>query len=131
GGGGGWPPGGGGGGGAARARSPPAPAGPSGRAAGGPSLVLGSRLNAVAALSAASAWAVGLSSQGTIHPIRWDGRSWHRVPASGGGDLYGVAVLSAADAWAVGYGPSGTTALIEHWNGAAWTPVATPSTGGP
>src|SRR5215475_7312917 len=58
-------------------------AGPSVQAVGSPppSPLLGYRLNAVAALSAASAWAVGLSSQGTIHPIRWDGRSWHRVPA--------------------------------------------------
>ena len=92
--------------------------------------MLGYRLNGVAALSAASAWAVGLSNQGTIHPIRWDGRTWQRVPASGGGDLYALAVLSAADAWAVGYGPS-NEALIEHWNGTAWTPVAAPSTGGP
>src|SRR5215831_15699706 len=112
-------------------RSPAASAGLSVRAAGGPSLVLGYRLNAVAALSAASAWAVGLSSQGIVHPIRWDGRSWQRVPVSGDGDLYGVAAISAADAWAVGYGPDGTSAWIEHWNGAAWTPVAAPSTGGP
>src|SRR5215468_3655996 len=86
-------------------RSAAAAAGPSVQAVGNPprSPVLGYRLNAVAALSAASAWAVGLSNQGTIHPIRWDGRIWQRVPASGDGDLYGVAVISAADAWAVGY----------------------------
>src|SRR5262249_45116290 len=122
----------GGAGGGGWARSPTAAAGPSVQAVGSPpaSPVLGYRLNAVAALSAASAWAVGLSNQGTIHPIRWDGRSWQRVPAPAGGDLYGVAVLSAADAWAVGYGPS-NEALIEHWNGTAWAPMAAPSTGGP
>src|SRR5262249_27867054 len=66
--------------------SPAAAAGPSVQGGGSPppSPVLGYRLNAVAALSAASAWAVGLSNQGTIHPIRWDGRNWQRVPASGG-----------------------------------------------
>src|SRR5262249_39193885 len=122
----------GGAGGGGWARSPTAAAGPSVQAVGSPpaSPVLGYRLNAVAALSAASAWAVGLSNQGTIHPIRWDGRSWQRVLAPAGGDLYGGAVLSAVDAWAVGYGPS-NEALIEHWNGTAWAPMAAPSTGGP
>jgi hypothetical protein len=42
--------------------------------------------------------------------------------------LHGVAAVSATDAWAVGhafdeYGPD--RPLIEHWDGAAWTEVAT------
>src|SRR5215470_1419490 len=69
----------------------------------GPSLVFGYRLNSVAALSAGSAWAVGLSHQGAVRVVGWDGRAWRQVPAPGGGDFYGVAALSAADGWAVGY----------------------------
>src|SRR5215471_12554368 len=95
-----------------------------------PSPVLGFRLNGITALSAASAWAVGASDQGPLrlirHVVRWDGRAWRVVPAPGGGDLYGVAAISAADAWAVGYAP-GNKALIEHWNGTAWSRVASPT----
>ena len=86
---------------------------------------LGYRLNGVAALSAASAWAAGLTNQGRLHVIRWDGRAWRQVPAPGGGDFNGVAAVSAADAWAVGYGTGSTQALIEHWNGTAWRRAAT------
>ena len=93
--------------------------------------VLGYRLNSVAALSDASAWATGLTNQATLHVLRWDGQTWRQVPVRGGGDFNGVAALSAANAWAVGYGPGGTQALIEHWNGTAWRPVATPRAVGP
>ena len=43
------------------------------------------------------------------------------------GTLYGVSAVAANDMWAVGNG-SGT--LTEHWNGAAWTRVSSPSPGG-
>ena len=99
-----------------------------GPAASPGSPVLGYRLAAVAAVPGAGAWAVGLSSQGSVHAIRWDGRAWRPVPAPGGGDLYGVAALSAADAWAVGYG-AGNTAVIERWNGRSWALVPSPARG--
>jgi len=38
--------------------------------------------------------------------------------------LRGVTSLGPANAWAVG--SDGQTALVEHWNGAAWTRVAVP-----
>src|SRR5215472_7610009 len=43
--------------------------------------------------------------------------------------LEGVAAPSAASAWAVGSTESGRTSrtLAEHWNGTAWTQVASPS----
>ncbi len=63
-----------------------------------------------------------------------------REPASparvsaGPATLHGVAALSAADGWAVGYldPPEPTIlgeTLIERWNGANWTTVASPSPG--
>src|SRR5258708_4518572 len=91
--------------------------------------VLGYQLNGVASASAATAWAAGTSNQNTLHLIRWDGRTWQRVPTPGGGYFNGVAAISGGDAWAVGAGP-GNKALIEHWNGTAWTRVTAPSTGG-
>jgi hypothetical protein len=90
-----------------------------------PSPGLGYQLNGVASVSAANAWAAGTSNQVNLHMIRWDGRTWQRVPTPGGGYFDGVAAVSGDDAWAVGAGP-GNKALIEHWNGTAWTRVATP-----
>jgi hypothetical protein len=52
--------------------------------------------------------------------------------------LYGVAGTSSSDVWAVGF--AGRTvpgdgyaehALIEHWNGSAWSLVSAPATGSP
>src|SRR5262249_48916645 len=74
--------------------------------------------------------AAGTSNRGALHMIRWDGRTWQRVPTPGGGYFIGVAAISARDAWAAGAGP-GNKALIEHWNGAVWTRGAIPGTGGP
>ena len=41
------------------------------------------------------------------------------------GVLHGVSATSATDAWAVGVGRGGT--LILHWNGTAWSRMASPS----
>ncbi|HEX3491805.1 MAG TPA: hypothetical protein VHU92_20840 [Streptosporangiaceae bacterium] len=43
------------------------------------------------------------------------------------GSLTGVSGTSARDVWTVGSGPGGT--LIEHWNGARWSVVPSPSPG--
>lgn len=43
------------------------------------------------------------------------------------GSLAGVSGTSANDVWAVGSGPGGT--LTEHWNGARWSVVPSPSPG--
>lgn len=47
------------------------------------------------------------------------------------GELRGVTVLSACDAWAVGDFTADDVqeTLIEHWNGASWTVVPSPSPG--
>src|SRR5258708_37545843 len=63
-------------------------------------------------------------------------QNWTGVPPPNPGtianNLQGVAVVSACDAWAVGsYFPQGRglQTLIEHWNGSAWTVVASPDPG--
>src|SRR5262245_54175548 len=88
-------------------------------------------LNAVAAVSATSAWAVGAAG-GPAGPrtliLRWDGTRWRPVPSPtppGGGTLNAVAAASATSAWAVGFARGG--ALIEHWNGRAWKQVRGPA----
>lgn len=88
----------------------------------------------VAAISAGNAWAVGYlpSGSATVSLIaHWNGTAWKRVPSPdpvrhGDDELYGVAAVSATSAWAVGYGATGTSsaAVILHWNGTAWLPVA-------
>jgi len=87
------------------------------------------RLEAVAAVSRTSIWAVGeTGSQSFI--VRWNGGAWTRVPSpspgSGVNDLSGVDAVSATDAWAVGQFSAVTAArpLILRWNGMKWRQVA-------
>jgi len=101
-----------------------------------------SSLYSIAAVSANDIWAVGghgVSSSGvTVQRTlieHWDGRSWKVVQSpnvanvgSGFTFLAGIAAVSASDVWAVGFSSSAAvqnnqTALIEHWNGTAWTIV--------
>ena len=91
-------------------------------------------LDAVAAVSARSAWAVGVAGHKTLVE-RWDGRAWSEVPdrdlAAGSVPLQGVTARSATNAWAVGE-ISGDDTLVWHWNGRQWQrlPSPTPSSGG-
>jgi hypothetical protein len=98
-------------------------------------------LNAVVALSASDAWAVGLS-RSAGGPARtlimhWDGRRWAITasPNAGPGDnsLVSVAAASARDAWAVGYRDARGVyrSLAEHWDGNRWTVARLPRLGGP
>src|ERR1022692_3072336 len=60
-------------------------------------------LGGVTAISARSAWAVGVADRGLI--LRWDGTAWQRVPAPSAARhsiLYAVAFTSARSGWAVG-----------------------------
>jgi hypothetical protein len=65
-------------------------------------------LQAVAALSATDAWAVGTIGGKTLTE-HWNGKIWTRVPspsparAVAGNVLTSVATISASDAWAAGY----------------------------
>lgn len=98
-------------------------------------------LNAVVALSASDAWAVGLSRSpggpARTLVLRWDGRRWAITPSpnAGPGDnsLVSVAAASARDVWAVGYRDAEGVyrSLVEHWDGGRWTIVRLPRLGGP
>jgi len=101
----------------------------------------GSFLNAVVALSASDAWAVGLSRSpgGPARTLilHWDGRRW-AITASpnagpGGNSLVSVAAASARDVWAAGYRDAKGVyrALVEHWDGYRWAVVRLPRLGGP
>ena len=94
---------------------------------------------AVDGTSAKDVWAVGSGPAGTLIE-HWNGAKWQVVPSPSPGtgavpenELTGVAAISPANAWAVGFYASGpdpfdltTSALIEHWNGHAWTRVPCP-----
>jgi hypothetical protein len=97
-----------------------------------PSTTGANSLEAVSAVSSASAWAVG-SYDATVTTtvnlaLRWSGTAWSKVktpnPSSTFNNLSGVSATSASNAWAVG-AAQGT--LILHWNGTAWSKVTSPN----
>lgn len=99
-------------------------------------------LNGVVAIARNNVWAVGSrASTNNIQTLieHWNGSSWSVVASAGPGlasnTLSGVTAISANNVWAVGdsanissphapYSP-----LIEHWNGKAWSIVASPIQG--
>jgi hypothetical protein len=92
-------------------------------------------LEAVAATSAANAWAVGdLGQEGTPLIVHWNGATWSRVPsgAPAGTRLDAVAASSPGNAWALGQtyrtgSPPAGLPVILHWNGRAWRQVPSPA----
>jgi len=91
-------------------------------------------LEAVAATSAANAWAVGdLGQRGTPLIVHWNGTKWSRVPAGAPADtwLHAVAASSPGNAWALGEtertGSPRQMPVILHWNGRAWRQVPSPA----
>jgi hypothetical protein len=103
----------------------------------------GSALYGVAAVSASSAWAFGITYYieggtefGRTLILRWNGATWTQVPSPnfGSGEITGSATTSASNAWAVGNTEGDATStitatrtLILRWNGTAWTTVPNPS----
>ena len=87
-----------------------------------PSARVSGELDAVAAIAADDAWAVGWSEDVPALIEHWDGRSWNRVAVPWPARLRGVAATSATDVWAVGSNDSG--ALVLHWDGTRWSRVA-------
>lgn len=87
-------------------------------------------LNAVSVLSSSDAWAVGDGA--TV--LHWNGTSWAPVTVPGlpaEVALRAVDALSSSDVWAAGEAGPGTayapnSTLIVHWDGTAWTRVASP-----
>ncbi|MDA8367566.1 MAG: Ig-like domain-containing protein, partial [Actinomycetota bacterium] len=110
------------------------------------STTLSNQLAGVTATSATDIWAVGTASGGTgTTPVdqtlieHYDGTAWSIVSSPDtsttlSNQLAGVAAASATDIWAVGTasGGTGTTpvdqTLIEHYDGTAWSIVASPDT---
>jgi hypothetical protein len=104
-------------------------------------------LVSTAAIADNDIWAVGSDDMQTAPPAfngplaeHFDGKSWSVVPTpalSSGGinppadQFFGVAAASSKDVWAVGVkigpdNPDFGEQLIEHWNGTAWSEVASP-----
>ncbi len=86
-------------------------------------------LNAVAAVSASDAWAVG---QGQFLSLteHWNGTAWSIVPSPNlptMTTLKGVAAIASNDVWAVG--DNGGQGITMHWNGSGWGTVPNPATG--
>ncbi len=107
-------------------------------------------LVAVSADSVTDVWAVGwyVDVNAYGYPVdqllveHYNGTAWSLAPATASpfdapsprasqNQFLGVAAASPTDVWAVGQYHSGSTAetLIEHFNGTAWTEVASPSPG--
>ena len=94
----------------------------------------------VTAISSTDVWAVGSRGSQTLTE-RWNGTSWSIVPSpnplptsNGNNFLTGVTAVSPNDVWAVGSTLDFTLGGLEqtmtlHWNGSAWTVVASPNQG--
>jgi hypothetical protein len=97
-------------------------------------------LTGVAAVASGDVWAVGYAGNASSPNDRsliehWNGTAWRVIQSPNPNysqDLYAAAAVSSGDAWAVGssfnYSPYGYGALIEHWNGKAWSAVPNPAT---
>jgi hypothetical protein len=93
------------------------------------------------ALAPDDIWAGGVDTNGLTSGVieHWDGKAWSVVPSpQPGGNLgtvvRGISAVSPDDVWAVGAQgnpPGGDPAptLIEHWDGAEWSVVQSPSQG--
>jgi hypothetical protein len=96
-------------------------------------------LQAVEVIDATNVWAVGYveNDTGVVQTLilHYTGSTWQVVsspnPAPSGNYLYGLSATSANDIWAVGatYVASATNlqTLILHYDGGAWTQVASPN----
>ncbi len=99
----------------------------------------GNILNDLAVVSTNDVWAVGAYvNSGAIArslALHWNGSIWSTIPSPGIGSgtniLYSVDAVASNDVWAVGvlYNTSGATrVLTQHWDGAQWNAVPSPST---
>jgi hypothetical protein len=93
-------------------------------------------LNGIAAGPGGTAFVVGTDNNTPGPPVsaRWNGKAWKRVTvgAPNGSGLNAVAFAPGGSAWATGDTISGGRAytLVMRWNGAGWTPVSSPGSGG-
>jgi len=99
----------------------------------------GNMINAVAELTPTSVWAVGFSfdCSSDLKPmiLRFDGTQWRVVPSpalrtNDNSALNGIAAIAPNNIYAVGYQPAANgavLALIEHFDGHAWSVVEAPN----
>jgi hypothetical protein len=92
-----------------------------------PSPSRGGSLSGLAVLGAKDAWAVGEGGTGPLTE-HWNGRAWRvvsvRLPAGSSAincSLSTVSASSSTDVWAAGQDVYKHRALVEHWDGHAWT----------
>ena len=104
------------------------------------------KLSKISAVSATDIWAVGTTTaiQGTsvvrfTLAMHYNGTAWSIVKTANTAEPTGlsdVTAISANNAWAVGNGFNNVhdtsasvanKAVIEHWNGTAWSIVASPA----
>lgn len=98
-----------------------------------------STLNGVAAISSNNVWVAGNAcTQISCNTflLRWDGSAFSVIPSpnvpSASNSLADIAAISANDVWAVGRSRSASYVsqpLTLHWDGTAWSIVATPDLG--
>ncbi|HEV3039130.1 MAG TPA: hypothetical protein VHA33_15225 [Candidatus Angelobacter sp.] len=92
----------------------------------------------VAAITDTDVWAVGSQedANGVWHALteHWNGSAWSVVNAvdagANGNQFYAVKALATNNIYAVGQQSGAgfpSQALIEHWNGTAWSVVASPT----
>lgn len=97
-------------------------------------------LNKVTAVAGDDAWAAGyyFDSNGVAKTLieHWDGNAWSVVTSPNMGTnrnyLNNVLAISSNDVWAVGFywnSSSLQKTLTEHWDGSAWSIVASPNAG--
>lgn len=97
-------------------------------------------LRGVATIGPADAWIAGFSAfLGTPQSLalHWNGTDWRTVPSptvAGGSNFEAVDALNANDVWAVGLRAGGLPEFLStaatftaHWNGSAWSAVASPN----
>jgi hypothetical protein len=95
-------------------------------------------LYGVAAVTDSDVWVVGSEedANGVWHTLteHWDGSAWSIVNAvdagQSGNQFYAVKANASNDVYAVGQQASAgfpNQALLEHWNGTAWSVVSTPA----
>jgi hypothetical protein len=95
----------------------------------------GGSFSGVAVLGAKDAWAVGAGRTGPLTE-HWNGRAWRvvsvRLPAGSSAinsSLSTVSASSSTDVWAAGQDWYKHRALVEHWDGHAWTTSRAPTAG--
>lgn len=99
-----------------------------------------SSLRSASVVSSNDVWAVGSQNLSQTVTEHWNGTRWSLVPSPfpthdyAQNTLTGVVALSSGDVWAVGQtllGFSEYQTLAEHWNGSAWSIIASanPSSG--